>query len=218
MPVWTEAARSNAAAGKEEFIDRILARQLGRHKAATGKEEGADLSSVGGFYGALMTVDPEIAWHYHDLGRLWRTAERRGTIPNKTREWIDMVIAVELRNTPVLFNHLPDFVAHGGRPEAVDALVNRRPDLLTEEERALALYIKDVIRGEVTDESFRAAKERLGEKAAVELTAFSCYLLFIMRMIDASGESPVTWDQVVERLASLKAGSFKLPSPQARIA
>jgi hypothetical protein len=218
MPIWTESERKRVAPEKQRYIDLVIERLRSIQHTRYGSEDGLDVSKLDTFYGAMLFADPEVAWHYHDLGRLWRTAAKRGSIPNKLREWIDMVEAVELNSTPVLFSHLPDFVAHGGRPEAVEALINRRDDLLTEEERELAEFIRRVIRGEVTDESYKSLEKRLGAKVAVEYTAFAAYLIFLMRMIQASGGEEPTWSAVLERLAALKAGTFPVPSPEARLA
>jgi hypothetical protein len=114
--------------------------------------------------------------------------------------------------------HMPDFVAVGGRIEAIEALMDRDDSRLTEDERAQATLIRQVVRGEVTDEAYKRVETKLGVKATVEFVAFSAYLCFIIRIIDSASEDLPTWGDVIDQIRAIKKGTFKIPAPTAGIA
>src|SRR5271167_4875300 len=105
MPVWREEDRVALTLDERRLTDEVLARMRQR-QAHRG---GGDLRTVGGAYGALLAVNPELAWHLHDLGRIFKTAASRGSIPDRMREWGDLVVTVETADTAILFAHIPDF-------------------------------------------------------------------------------------------------------------
>jgi hypothetical protein len=217
--VWSDTQVADLTEEQKAFVDRIQERRVAEHVARFGSEEGLDLSTFGTFYGGLLTVNPELAWHIHDLGRIWRTAALRGSMTGSVREWVDLVVSWELREATVFYGHLADFVAVGGRPEAIDALVNNRLDELTEDERAQHTLILQTIDGQVTDEAYKKVLDRIGVQSTVELVAFSAYLCFICRIFSASGfEQRPSWQAVMQLVEGLKARTVELPDPMAGVA
>ncbi len=139
-------------------------------------------------------------------------------MPDAVREWIDQVVSWELKSPSVTFGHMPDFVAVGGRVEAIEAIMDRDDSRLTEDEREQATLIRQVVRGEVTDEAYKRVEAKLGVRATMEFVAFSAYLCFIIRIIDAANEGIPSWGDVIDRIRAIKAGTFQLPAPTAGIA
>ena len=183
MPVWRADEQEGLDPERQRYVDEVLAR-MHQRRAHRG---GPELSEVGGGYGALLAVNPEVAWHLHDLGRVWKTAASRGTIPDLLREWGDLVVCMETRDAAILVAHIPDFVSQGGRVEAVRAILDGDDEALTDEERETAEYARRVLRGEVTDDAYRRIEARIGAAGAVELTAFVTFLHSMSRFNQAAG-------------------------------
>jgi hypothetical protein len=133
------------------------------------------------YYDALLN-SPALAYLISEGGKTFRAAGmRKGTYSHADREWIDQVLAVELHDNRIVGHHLLDAVAVGVRPQAVRALRQGRDDDLTPDELELARYIRQVIRGTVTDESYRAIVDRFGVRGAVDFTAFVAWLVMTDR-------------------------------------
>jgi hypothetical protein len=214
MPVWRANQCAELDPEQQRYVDEVLARMRQRQAHRGGPE----LSEVGGGYGALLAVNPEVAWHLHDLGRVWKTAASRGTIPDLLREWGDVVVCTETRDAAILKAHIPDFVSQGGRLEAVRAILAGDDAALTDEERETAEYARQVVRGEVTDDAYGAVEARIGAAGAVEFTAFVTFLLGMSRFNQAAGSgSDATWDEVLDLVRQLEDGTRAIPDPAASI-
>jgi alkylhydroperoxidase family enzyme len=92
-------------------------------------------------------------------------------LPHSLRELANVVIAVEMGSSALLHRHAGTAVHQSGaRQEAVDAVQKQRYDLLTDEESAYAQFVREVVHGAVTDESFDALRDRIGDRGVVEYT------------------------------------------------
>jgi hypothetical protein len=196
----------------------MLETERKRYIARFGSDEGFGDDptwNLGPYYGALAYANPELAWHCQELGRLARTAALRGSMPDWVREWVDVVVDWECKANGTLFTHMPDFVAVGGRVEAIEAVMNRHYDQLTDEECKLTTLIQQVCRLELSTESYEWASETYGTKTAIELIWFAAFLNYVIRFTNTSRGVNVTWDDVTGLIRSLKEGTFELPEPTA---
>jgi hypothetical protein len=137
------------------------------------------------YYQALLN-SPPVALLASEGGRFFTTSDLRGTYTHAEREWIDQVLAVELNDNRVVGHHMLGAVAAGVRPEAIWAIRHGREEDLLPDERKLADYIREVARGEVTDESWQAIVDHFGGvRGAVEYTAFVNWLTVVIRIEQA---------------------------------
>jgi hypothetical protein len=109
--------------------------------------------------------------------------------------------------------HLEDALLHGVRPEAILALREGREQDLTAQEQELTAYIREVVSGTVTDESFARIVARLGQRGAVEYTIFITYLAMTMRLYEAlTGSSGPRDDELLGALREYVDGTRPLPT------
>jgi deoxyribodipyrimidine photo-lyase len=107
---------------------------------------------VGTYFGALLNSPPMCALA-SQMGAMFRdVGNKPGSYSHADREFVDQVLAAEYKSNVVQNVHIIDAVKSGVRIEAVEALRARRDDLLTEDELLLAKYIRQVIKGKVTDD------------------------------------------------------------------
>jgi hypothetical protein len=187
-----------------------------RLRAMLGAGEGPpeEFFSAGEYYGALLNSPPMCAT-LAQLGTLVRTAgERSNTYSHADREFVDQVLSAELTTTVVQEFHLPDAIAAGVRIEAIEALRAGDDDALTPDELLLAHYIRQVVRGEVQDETWGTMLERLGTRGLVEYTVFITFLQLIMRLMQALQTSAPSEAQIDEQIARLKADRSLVPDIQ----
>jgi hypothetical protein len=171
---------------------------------------------AGPYFGALLT-SPPFAAAIAEMGRVVRTrGESPGGYSHADRELADQVIQWQWRWHGVQRTHLPDALAVGVRREAIEALRDGRDDLLSEHERLIATYVRQVISGTVTDESFAAVTEELGHRAAVEYTMFVAFLLMTLRLHQAFDVPVLTAEEVDQMLADYRDGRRSLPEARHR--
>jgi hypothetical protein len=213
MPVWRAEDRAALAESEGRFADLVLERVRQRQA-----HRGGDLAVLDGPYGALLAVNPELAWHLHDLGRIFKTAAARGSIPDDLREWGDVVVCIETADTEILYAHIPDFVAQGGRTAAVRALLDGDEEALTPNERATARYVREVLGGAISDDSYAAFEARVGTRVAVEFTAFVTFLYGMSRFRQAAASDVArSWEAVHELVRGIEEGTVRLPPAAASI-
>lgn len=124
---------------------------------------------VGGPFAVLMN-SPEVAGRAAHLGAYIRyesvlsDADRELAICTTSREW-DCSYEWSA--------HAPLALEAGVRQEAMDIVANRGPlESLTEDEAAIVRYGRELLRDRrVSDATFKAAHDRLGDKGVAELTA-----------------------------------------------
>jgi hypothetical protein len=168
------------------------------------------------YFGALLN-SPTIAAALATLGRVMREGQVRGTYSDADRELVDMVLSVDFEYRAILALHIPDAIAVGVRLEAIEALWHRREADLTDDERFLVAYIRGVATGAVEDRQFDALSERMGERGAVEYTAFIAFLIMTFRLWQALGVPDPSAAEIDELLDSYRAGAAPAVNPQARI-
>jgi hypothetical protein len=176
-----------------------------------------DVSSLNPWSRTLLH-SPPFALHRAQLSSLVRTAgERQGTYSHADREMVDMVLAPYLKTNVVQKTHIPDAIAVGVRPEAIEALYEGRDDDLTADERLLTTYIRQVVDGKVDDETFDAITARLGTRGVVEYTYFITVLWMTMRQFQAFGCDDPTDDEMLSLVSEIKEGVREAGDWRARI-
>lgn len=144
-------------------------------------------------------------------GLVLEAAEREGTFTHAQREWVDMVLATHLDTNVVMRTHLPDAIGAGVRPEAIAAVRSGNEEELTEEEATLADYIRRVVDGKVTDESFEAVRQIMGTRGVAEYTIFITVLQETMRQFQAFGATDPSDEEVDQLLADIREGRKPVP-------
>jgi alkylhydroperoxidase family enzyme len=180
-------------------------------------DQPADEVPVSPYFGALLNA-PTFAAALGRLGTLVRTAgDREGTYSHLDRELVDQVLAPYLGTNVVMKTHVPDALAVGVRLEAIDALRAGRDDDLTDDERLLARYIRQVVDGSVDDATFDAIEARLGTRGLVEYTIFVALLQLIMRLYQAFGLPDPGDEEIDELIRQFREGERELPDYRLRI-
>jgi hypothetical protein len=173
-----------------DAYDTVVRRLRAMLGAGDGPPE--EFFSCGDYYGALLNSPPMCA----TLAQL---------------EFVDQVLSAEFTSTVVQEFHLPDAIAAGVRIEAIEALRAGNDDALTPDELLLASYIRQVVRGEVKDETWKTMLERLGQRGLVEYTVFITFLQLIMRLMQALQTAAPSEAQIEEQIAQLKADRSLVP-------
>jgi alkylhydroperoxidase family enzyme len=180
-------------------------------------DQPADEVPVSPYFGALLNA-PTFAAALGRLGTLVRTAgDREGTYSHLDRELVDQVLAPYLGTNVVMKTHVPDALAVGVRLEAIDALRAGRDEDLTDDERLLARYIRQVVDGSVDDATFDAIEARLGTRGLVEYTIFVALLQLIMRLYQAFGLPDPSDEEIDELIRQFREGERELPDYRLRI-
>ena len=162
-----------------EAYDRALT-----HWTRTLSPDGSILNP----WARAMLHSPRFAEQRAELSRLLRTApDRGGTFSHSDREWVGQVLSVHLQSNTIQLVHVPDAVAVGVRPDAIRALYARQDAGLTDDERLLATFVREVADGTVTDESFDAIERRLGSRGVVEYTFYITMIITVYRQAQAFG-------------------------------
>jgi hypothetical protein len=197
-------SRDHFPAEEHDAYDMVVERSAGKFGALTP-------------YHAAILNSPPFAAALNHLGRLARTAgEREGTYSHADREFVDQVLSADWHTNVVLNLHIPDAVAVGVRLPAIEALRSGQEEQLTEDEQLLAGYIRAVVNGTVTDESYAAIENRLGTRGAVEYTIFIGFLNMTIRLFQAFGMPDPSDQEIASLVAELRDGLRALPDPTVR--
>jgi hypothetical protein len=200
-------AREDVAPEDLENYDSVVERTLRVH----GGE-----SNPANYFGALLNAPPLAAALVH-MGRIVREGQLRGSYTDAERELIDIVYGVDFGYNGIFLPHIPDAFAVGVRPEAIEAIRKGREEELTDDERQLATYARQVANGTVTDESYAAIEKRFGVRGGLEYTIFCGFLLMTIRLWMALGVPDMTDEETDELVQGLRDGSVEIPDPAARI-
>jgi hypothetical protein len=183
----------------------------------TGDIECDPADQVQPYMGAMLN-SPLIMNLVSELGVVMRTRGDQGnSYSHADREWVDMVLSEEFKAWGVYYGHMLDAVAVGVRPEAIKALREGRDEDLTRDELQLARYIRQVVHGTVTSESYDGIEERLGRRGAVEYTALIGFLILTLRLIQAFGAQPFPEEYVNDLVERVVARNIDLPDKKARV-
>jgi hypothetical protein len=200
----TKPDRSEIAESELPDYDAVIART-----AAFG--EIAIEERAGSYFGALVN-SPRLAALIAEIGRAVRArGNADGGYSHADREWVDQVVCADWHTNCVLSTHIPDAVGVGVRLEAIKALRAGREDELTPDERDLTTYIREVVGGTVSNESYERLEARFGKRGAVEYTIFIAFLMMTVRLIQALRPVESSDAEIDELVEALRTGSVPTP-------
>jgi alkylhydroperoxidase family enzyme len=177
----TPPARAEIEADELDAFDRVQAR------FPTG--------AAGGYFDALLNA-PVVCDALNTTSLVFHAADSRGTFDGRWREWVDVVVATELQSRWMLKAHLPAAIEHGISPHAIQAVWDGSLAGLDDDDAQLVDYLQRVVRGTVDDHSFQWLEGRLGRRAAVEYTAFICWVTMNTRLLQALGVEEVSVEEI----------------------
>jgi len=210
-----EFARLPSRPSRDQFAEHEQA-NYDLVSARTEKLNYGEYDTPARYFEALMNTPPLAAALVH-LGKLVREGELRGSYTNAERELVDIVLGVDMGNNGIFTVHIPDALAVGVRLEAIDAIRSGDESALTEDERQIATYAREVVSGSVTDASYSAMTNRLGHRGAAEFTIFCGFLYMTIRLWQALGVPDPSDEEIDALLDSLRVGDSEIPDPSARI-
>lgn len=205
MPRPLNAPTSDEFEGDErELFDRLMASWMHGHPMTRSAQNP---------WMAGLLYWPEYAQLRLELSRLLLTIpEREGSYSHADREWADMVLTWHMNTNVILGGHLPDALGAGVRLEAIEAVRAGRDEDLTDDERLLAVFIRQIVDGTVTDETFNAVEEYMGERATAEYVIFVTCLWETMRQMNALGQPEMTDAEVDQMIDDFKSGRREVPT------
>ena len=98
------------------------------------------------------------------------------------------------------------------RLEAIEALRAGRDDELTQHERLLATFIREIVDGRVTDETWNAVEADIGERATLEYLVLVTMLWLTFRQMNALGIAEPSDADVDRMLDDFKSGRRQVPT------
>jgi hypothetical protein len=172
---------------------------------------------AGQVYGAAhfgaLAVSPPLAVQLSKLGyavMAFQDGEKSYT--QADHEMIDLVLPLDSGYWAFLAGHTPAAIAGGIRIEAIEALRDRRDDLLTAEEREQVEFIRAVRDGVMSDERWARMMQRMGsERGVVEYVYLICLLIFHHRFCRAVGVPEMQRDAFDRMLQEFKDGTRAIP-------
>lgn len=173
---------------------------------------------VQAYMGAMLHA-PLVMNVVSEMGVHLRNAGARGDgYQNRDREWVDMVLGVELGCWSVVYAHFLDGLAGGMKIEHLRAVIDGRDFDLPRDELIKATYIRQVARGTVEDGSYEAVVGLFGVRGAIEFTQFITFLIMTIRNIQALDAQPGFDKSMVEDLIGMaERGEVEIPDKDARI-
>jgi hypothetical protein len=154
--------------------------------------------------------------------RSW--GEREGSYSHADREWINIVFWVDwgtnVQMSPAGQNgHIPIALGVGVRLEAIEALRAGREEELTDDERLLTTYIRQVASRTVTDETWDAMERRFGTvHGVVQYTMAIINMVGTILMHKAFGDPEISEEGLDELIREFREGRGKIPDNWREIA
>ncbi len=171
--------RDEVPAGELEAYDAVIERFLRRYQGGVAPAGDVD---AGGYFGPMLSSPPMC----HLVSQMGAFVVTRGGEPDSyshaDREFAEQVLCATWKLNVGLDFHMVDAVGAGVRIEAIAALRYGREEELTDDERLVALYIRQVVEGTVTDETYEAMERRLGTRGLMEYTTMVLWLQWTIRM------------------------------------
>lgn len=202
-----QPSRESFSAEDQEAYDSLIARFRPQDQAADPSRH----FQVGLYFGMLLN-SPKTAALASRFGLFYRgVGDRPGSYSHADREYVDQVLSALWSTNVVQQVHIPDAVKQGVRLEAIEALRAGRDDLLTEDERLLATYIRQVVNGTVEPDIYARMEQRLGTRGLVEYTGFILWLQWTIRMMQAFDTGTISDQEVDSIIARLRSASRAAP-------
>jgi hypothetical protein len=190
---------------EHEAYDGVVQRM--RNLFGAGDASPEEFFDVGEYFGAMLT-SPPMCHVATQMGTFVRTAgNRENSYTHAQREFVDQVLSADWKTNVVQGLHVQDAVGAGVRLEAIEALRYGHEEDLNEDELLLATYIRQVVNGEVDDETYGKIEKLMGTRGLVEYTGFILWLQWIMRMMQTLGTENPPDAEIDKIIDELRAGS-----------
>lgn len=165
-----------------------------------------------GYFGVLANTPP-LGWRLASMGRAARQrGNHEGTYSHTDREFVDQIMMQDFGTNAFRVLHTNDALSSGVRVEAIEAIrAGREDEVLTDDEKLLARFIRGVIARNLDDASWDAMEDRIGQRGAIEYAIFIGLLQLILTVYHAFGLPPDSDGDVQGVIDRFKAGE-SLPS------
>jgi hypothetical protein len=160
-----------------------------------------------GYFGVLAN-SPPLGWRLASAGRAMRQrGNHDGTYSHRDREFVDQIMMQDFGTNAFRRLHTNDALSAGVRLEAIEAIrAGREDELLTDDEKLLARFIRGVIARELADDDWNAMEERIGKRGTIEYAIFIAFLQLILTLYHAFGLAPDSDVDVQAVIDAFKAG------------
>jgi hypothetical protein len=166
----------------------------------------------GPYFGVLLNTPPFAAPIVSLSRRVRHRGESEGSYSHADRELVDHVLMSDWNANQFRAIHVADALEAGVRLEAIEALMDGREEELTDDERLLASFIRQVVAGAVDDGTYERMEQRLGKRGTIEYTIFILYLQLTIRLAQALGLPEPSEDEIRRLVAEFRDGKRELPS------
>lgn len=179
---------SPAVTGKEPRFPQLTLEQLNEQQRPLG-EKIMKISSVGlaGPYNPMIR-SPVMAQRMYDLLDYlrWHTS-----VPTRLNEFAILIQGRLWRSQVEWYAHYPLAIKAGlSEQVAADLKANKRPDGMKPDEAAVYDFCTELsTKHEVSDETFRRAKDVLGEQGVVDLTALTGTYVTVAMLLGMAEET-----------------------------
>ena len=176
------------ATGKEPRFPQLTMDQLNDKQKPLG-DQIMKVSSVGlgGPYNPMLR-SPVFGQKMFDLLYYlrWQTS-----VPLKLNEFAILIVGRQWRSQVEWFAHAPLAIKAGLSPDVVNELkANKRPSNMTPEESVVYDFVTELTTARaVSDETFKRAKQLLGEQQVVDLTAVAGTYITVAMILAMSEET-----------------------------
>ncbi len=165
----------------------------------------------GGYHESLLQI-PIVAASVIKLGGAIVANVGNGeTFTHADREWLDQVVAAELKTEIMQPAHVPMALAAGVRPEAIAALRSGQSDVLTEREAILAEFVREVVGGRVDNKVWSRLETILGQRGTLEYALFALHIQLNTRLMQALQTTPPPTSDEVDELLRRETERTQVP-------
>jgi hypothetical protein len=170
---------------------------------------------------AAVSISPQTQLALNYWGVVAVKAQAAGRFNAKAHWWGDVVVGFDETHAGdrwhLVGTNIPAAVAAGVSIDAIEALFDGREEDLSEEDAQYVRFIREVIAGTVSDETWRAQVKLVGsERGVIDLLSQYLNLLVHVRVAQALGIQPEfgreDYDQMI---AGLRAGDWPLTDVKA---
>jgi hypothetical protein len=208
--------REDVAADEHDAYDAVIARVRTRLGQPAG--EPGEHFDAGPYFGVMLT-SPTLCQLASQMGAYLVTRGNfAGSYSHADREFAEQVLCAAWKTNAGQNVHIADAVGAGVRLEAIEALRAGDETRLNDDERLVTRYIRQVVDGQVDDETYDAMERRLGTRGLFEYTGFILWLQWTIRMEQWVKLPSPTDSEVEELIAALRAGDSRGEDYASRIA
>jgi hypothetical protein len=195
--------REQVPAGERDAYDAVIARLRVRFGHPSGPPD--EYFDAGPYFGPML-ISPPLCHVASQMGAflIARGAES-GSYSHTDREFAWQVLSAKLKTNGGQSVHIVDAVRAGVRLDAIAALRRGTDDELSDDERLLAAYVRQVVDGLLNDETHEAMESRLGVRGLFEYTGMILWFQWSMRMEQWVRLPTLADSEVDELIAALGA-------------